>query len=103
MVAVHAATTTSVNLMGRSEHWNPLTKAERKRVKTGRAVRVRGIFVRGFKPEKQNERTTAWYATKRRTALDSRRPAKSNSSESTLHAILFCVLVLIVGAWALGY
>ena len=87
--------------MGRNNNWNHLTKAERKRVKAGRAFRVGGIFVRGFKPEKQNERTTAWNATKRRTALDSRRPAKSNSS--ILHAILFCVLVVIVGAWALGY
>ncbi len=72
-------------------------------MKAGQALSVGGIFVRGFNPEKQNERTTAWNATKRRIALDSRRPAKSNSSESTLHAILFCVLVLIVGAWALGY
>ena len=101
LVAVHAATTTSVNLMGRSEHWNPLTKAERKRVKTGRAVRVRGIFVRGFKPEKQNERTTAWNATKRRIALDSRRP--SQTSNNWVHAVLFVVLIVIVVSWALGY
>ena len=41
-------------------------------------------------------------ASTRRTALDTRRPAKSNES-SILHAVLFCVLVVIVGAWALGY
>jgi hypothetical protein len=60
----------------------------------------------GATPDRDRRQTNepvAWNATKRRTALDSRRPAKSNSSESTLHAILFCVLVLIVGAWALGY
>ena len=42
------------------------------------------------------------WSTKRRTKLDTRRPAKSNES-SILHAVLFCVLVVIVGAWALGY
>ena len=45
---------------------------------------------------------TVGIASTRRTALDSRRPAKSNES-SILHAVLFCVLVVIVGAWALGY
>ena len=92
--------------MGRSTHWNPLTKAERKRVKTGQAHGVAGILGGGATPDRDRRQTNepvAWNATKRRTALDSRRPAKSNSSESTLHAILFCVLVVIVGAWALGY
>ena len=40
-------------------------------------------------------------ASTRRTALDTRRPAKSDSS--ILHAILFCVLAAIVISWALGY
>ena len=44
---------------------------------------------------------TVGIASKSRTALDTR-PAKSNES-SILHAVLFCVLVVIVGAWALGY
>ena len=105
-VAVHATTTTSVNLMGRSTHWNPLTKAERKRVKTGQAHGVAGILGGGATPDRDRRQTNepvAWNATKRRTPLDSRRPAKSNSSESTLHAILFCVLVGIIVSWALGY
>ena len=37
----------------------------------------------------------------RRTVLDTRRPAKSQSS--TLHAFLFVVLLVIVVSWALGY
>ena len=41
------------------------------------------------------------FASTRRTALDTRRPAKSQSS--TLHAILFGVLLVIVVSWALGY
>jgi hypothetical protein len=45
---------------------------------------------------------TVGIASTRRTALDSRRPAKSNES-STLHAVLFVVLVAIVISWALGY
>ena len=40
-------------------------------------------------------------ASTRRTALDTRRPAKSQSS--TLHAALFVVLLVIVVSWALGY
>ncbi len=44
---------------------------------------------------------TVGIASSRRTALDSRRPAKSDSS--ILHAILFCVLAAIVISWALGY
>ena len=40
-------------------------------------------------------------ASTRRTALDTRRPAKSQSS--TLHAFLFVVLLVIVISWALGY
>jgi len=42
------------------------------------------------------------WSTKRRTKLDTRRPAKTNSA-SILHAVLFCVLVVIVASWALGY
>ena len=38
----------------------------------------------------------------RASSFDTRRPAKSNES-SILHAVLFCVLVVIVGAWAIGY
>ena len=34
-------------------------------------------------------------------ALDTRHSAKSDSS--TLHAVLFCVLLVIVISWALGY
>ena len=45
---------------------------------------------------------TVGIASKNRTALDTRRPAKSNES-SILHAILFCVLAAIVISWALGY
>ena len=41
-------------------------------------------------------------ASTRRTALDTRRPAKSNES-SILHAVLFVVLVVIIVSWALGY
>ena len=101
--AVHATTTTSINLMGRSNKWTgDLTKAERKRVKTGRASLNGGVLEEGVKIDRWHpHEPAAWNATKRRTALDSRRPAKSNSS--ILHAILFCVLVVIVGAWALGY
>ena len=40
-------------------------------------------------------------ASTRRTALDTRRPAKSDSS--ILHAFLFVVLLVIVVSWALGY
>ena len=39
----------------------------------------------------------------RRTGLDTRRPAKSGSTGSIVHAILFCVLVVIIVSWALGY
>ena len=71
------ATTTTRHLMGRNNNWNPLTKAERKRVKTGRAFSVGGIFVRGVKPE---------IPIKRQTTLESRRP--SQTSNNWVHAIL---------------
>ena len=87
--------------MGRNKNWDNLTKAERKRVKAGQALSVGGIFVRGFNPEKQNERTTAWNATKRRIALDSRRP--SQTSNNWVHAVLFVVLLVIVVSWGFGY
>ena len=50
-------------------NWNPLTKAERKRVKTGRAFSVGGIFVRGVKPE---------IPIRRQTTLESRRPSQTS-------------------------
>ena len=83
-VAGHATTTTTRRLMGRNNNWNPLTKAERKRVKTGRAFSVGGIFVRGVKPE---------VPIKRQTTLESRRP--SQTSNNWVHAVLFVVLIVI--------
>ena len=91
-LAGHATTTTTRHLMGRNNNWNPLTKAERKRVKTGRAFSVGGIFVRGVKPE---------IPIKRQTTLESRRP--SQTSNNWVHAVLFVVLIVIVVSWTLGY
>ena len=92
--------------MGRGKYFAQLSKAERKKVKEGtmaiasgnaktnKIQSARGYTIYG--DELSSERLDL-----NRTSLDTRRPAKSDSS--TLHAFLFVVLVAIVVSWALGY
>ena len=93
-------------LMGRGKYLAQLSKAERRKVKEGTFLLAAGNgkvneirHARGYTiygDELSSERLDL-----NRTSLDTRRPAKSDSS--TLHAFLFVVLVAIVVSWALGY
>ena len=85
--------------MGRNKTAAPLSKREKKLKEEGKFQRQGaggpnrgGGYMYWCQGEPQ---------PKRRTVRDTRRPAKSNSS--ILHAILSCVLVVIVVSWALGY
>ena len=92
--------------MGRSKR-GFLDRGEQKKIKAGSLS-----LINHSEPKQTNylsrflvgrHRVAPEYFTNARHAVvDTRRPAKSNES-SILHAVLFCVLVVIVGAWALGY
>ena len=95
--------------MGRNKFTNQLGRNEIKRDKknkelglpdnkTGRLQSVGAYYSTGSASPYTH---TVGIASKSRTALDTRRSAKSDSS--TLHAVLFCVLLVIVISWALGY
>ena len=96
--------------MGRNKFTNQVGRNEIKRDKknkelglpdnrTGRLKSVGAYYSTGSASPYTH---TVGIASKSRTALDTRRgPAKSDSS--ILHAILFCVLLVIVISWALGY
>ena len=95
--------------MGRNKFTNQVGRNEIKRDKknkelglpdnrTGRLQSVGAYYSTGSASPYTH---TVGIASKRRTALDTRRPAKSDSS--ILHAILFCVLAAVVISWALGY
>ena len=96
--------------MGRNKFTNQVGRNEIKRDKknkelglpdnrTGRLQSVGAYYSTGSASPYTH---TVGIASKSRTTLDTRRgPAKSDSS--ILHAILFCVLLVIVISWALGY
>ena len=84
--------------MGRSKWNTPLTTAEQRMVKK---FQDSGRSVEFSDPNLGFSSNTSRNSTEHRTKLTTRRPAKSDSS--ILHAILFCVLVVIVVSWALGY
>ena len=94
--------------MGRNKFTNQVGRNEIKRDKknkelglpdnkTGRLQSVGAYYSTGSASPYTH---TVGIASKSRTALDTR-PAKSDSS--TLHAVLFSVLLVIVVSWALGY
>jgi hypothetical protein len=92
--------------MGRSKR-GFLDRGEKKRIKAGKLS-----LINHSEPKQTNYLITSlrgkhtaapeYFNNARHAVVDTRRPAKSNES-SILHAVLFCVLVVIVGAWALGY
>ena len=84
---------------GRNKDSRRLTKKEKIAQENGLIVIKQGItsgnLTRTGRPE-QN------YGP-RRTGLDTGSSARSRSTESIVHATLFCVLVAIIVSWALGY
>ena len=86
--------------MPRNKCVEPLTKKERKNLKNGVRLGSRGGPTTGI--GHYDYSAAEMWSTKRRTKLDTRRPAKTNSA-SIVHAVLFCVLAVIVASWALGY
>ena len=82
--------------MGRSKAFTPLSKAERKRVKNGA-------------PLEDNINQTGYVTLSKPRDIAythgraSTRGHSQTSDNSWVHAVLFCVLVVIVVSWALGY
>ena len=93
--------------MGRNKNRERLSKSEKKAPKNGLIGKRQGA-VDSFSENGSALAGVGMYCGRgtldtvsRRTVLDMRRPSKSNAS--ILHAILFCVLVVIIVSWALGY
>ena len=92
--------------MGRSKR-GFLDRGEQKKIKAGSLS-----LINHSEPKQTNYLITSlrgkhtaapeYFSKNARHAVDTRRPAKSNES-SIVHAVLFCVLVMIVASWALGY
>ena len=80
-----------------------LTKAEKTALKNGLIGRDQGKALGNFSESDSYVGRRGLDYAPCRTGLDTRRPAKSRSTESIVHAILFCVLVAIIVSWALGY
>jgi len=93
---------------GRNKHKERLTKAQKKALKNGQLhLEQEGATTfsesGAFDSHHWRGGLDSEEVHVRRTGLDTRRPAKSGSTESIVHATLFCVLVAIIVSWALGY
>ena len=92
--------------MGRSKR-GFLDRGEQKKIKAGKLS-----LINHSEPKQNNFLSLSlagrqrvapeYFKNARHAVVDTRRPAKSNES-SILHAVLFCVLLVIVISWALGY
>ena len=91
--------------MGRNKYKQPLDKFDRKRVKNGDATTS---LRRNVNDERQQKyKLTDWGEhldiMDTRGLAKRRGPRHRQTSNNWVHAVLFCVLVVIVVSWALGY
>ena len=86
--------------MGRNKFAEPLSKAERKRIKNGLAEMT---WKRSDPEETRRFSEDPIQKSTLRTRLDTRIRAKTSNNSNWLHAVGFVVLAAVVISWALGY
>ena len=86
--------------MGRNKYYDSYSKTERKRLKDGTSY-AEYKNACGFVPREKIPREGLDSAFTR-DSLDTR-SRRHQTSNNWVHAVLFCVLVVIVVSWALGY